>query len=153
MMTWWLALIRRCRSDSATTGLGPVNLHIEPEHRMPVVALRVHEHRLAQPLPDGPQKSAEHIESLLPLELPQIDVKVDLLRRKEAEDRAHIGCRPDLQFCTLGISRTGQHCLCPRHRHHDITLGILAPPPARVDEVKDRLPVLHRGVRHAYVRQ
>jgi hypothetical protein len=32
---------------------------------MPVVALRIHQHRLAQPPPDPPKEAAEHIKSLL----------------------------------------------------------------------------------------
>lgn len=32
----------------------PIALHIEPEHGMPVVALRIHQRRLAQPPPDRP---------------------------------------------------------------------------------------------------
>ncbi len=38
---------------------------------MTMGTLRMHQHRLAQPPPDLPQKFAEHIKSLLPLQLAQ----------------------------------------------------------------------------------
>lgn len=44
---------------------------------MAVTALRIHRDRLAQAPPDLPQEAAEHIQSLLTLQLPQANVKVN----------------------------------------------------------------------------
>ncbi|MGW3203956.1 hypothetical protein [Streptomyces sp. NPDC001135] len=43
-----------------------------------VIALQIHQYRLSQPSTDVPQETAEEIESLLALELPQIYIEVDL---------------------------------------------------------------------------
>jgi hypothetical protein len=56
-----------------------ISFDIESEHRMTIGALQVHQHRFAQPPPDLPQEAAELIKSLLPLQLPQINVEIDLL--------------------------------------------------------------------------
>lgn len=47
-----------------------ISVDFEAEHRMAVAALRIHQHRHAQPPPDLPREAAEHIKSLLPLQLP-----------------------------------------------------------------------------------
>ncbi|AKZ58929.1 hypothetical protein SAM23877_5884 [Streptomyces ambofaciens ATCC 23877] len=46
---------------------------------MASIALRVHQHRLAQPPPDLPEEPAEHIKSILALQLSQVDVEVDFI--------------------------------------------------------------------------
>lgn len=130
-----------------------VSLHVEAEHRMTIVALRVHQHRLAQPPPDLPKEAAEHIKSLLALQLPQIDVEVDFIGGTETEDRQHIGRQPDPQVRTLGIRRTGQHALRPGHRKHRLSLGVLALPALLRNKIENRLPVLHRGIRNTHVWQ
>ncbi|CAM5404193.1 hypothetical protein SVIOM342S_06813 [Streptomyces violaceorubidus] len=84
-----------------------ISLNVEAEHRMAVLALRVHQHRLAQPPPDLPKEAAEHIKSILALQLPQVDVEVDFIGSMETEDRQHIGGRPDPQVRALGIRRDG----------------------------------------------
>ncbi|MGQ4464626.1 hypothetical protein ACN6LC_003719 [Streptomyces violaceoruber] len=53
------------------------------------------------------KEAAEHIKSLLTLQLPQVDFKVDFIVGMETEDRQHIGSRLDLQLRALGIRRTG----------------------------------------------
>ncbi len=130
-----------------------ISLNVEAEHRMAVLALRVHQHRLAQPPPDLPKEAAEHIKSILALQLPQVDVEVDFIGSMETEDRQHIGGRPDPQVPALGIRRTGQHGPRPGHRKHRLSLGVLALPALLRDKIEDHLPVLHRGIRDPHVRQ
>jgi hypothetical protein len=72
-----------------------IGLDIEAEHRMSVVSLRIHQHRLAQPPSDRPKEVAEHIESFLALQLPQVDIEVDFVVGMETEDRENLGSRPD----------------------------------------------------------
>ncbi|GLV87900.1 hypothetical protein Slala03_75890 [Streptomyces lavendulae subsp. lavendulae] len=120
---------------------------------MVIVALRIHQDRLAQASPDLPQEAAEHIKSLLTLQLPQINIEVDDLVFKETEDRQHLGSRPDPQVRALGIRRTGEHGFRPGHRQHCLAFGVLALPAPRLDEIEDRLPVLDRGIGDAQVRQ
>lgn len=43
-----------------------ISFGIEPEHRMTMRTLRMHQHRLTQPPPVFPQKPPEQIKSLLP---------------------------------------------------------------------------------------
>lgn len=112
---------------------------------MAVVAFRVHQHGLAQPPPDLPKEAAEHIKSILALQLPQVDVEVDLIVGMETEDRQHVGSRPDPQVRALGIR--------PGHRKHRPSLGVLALPALLRDKIEERLPVLHRGIRDTRVRQ
>ncbi|MDH6523324.1 hypothetical protein M2163_000171 [Streptomyces sp. SAI-135] len=130
-----------------------IGLHIEADHRMAIVALRIHQHRLAQPPADLPEEPAEHIQSLLTLQLPQVDVEVDFIGSTETEDRQYFGRRPDPQVRTLGIRRTGQHGLRPGHRKHFSSLGVLTLPALLRDQIEDRLPVLHRSIRDTHVGQ
>lgn len=139
--------LRVCEEDD------PIGLNVEAEHRMAVLALRVHQHRLAQPTPDLPKEAAEHIKPVLALQLPQVDVEVDFVVGMEAEDRQHIVRRPDPQVRALGIRRTGQHGLRTGHRKHRLPLRVLALPALLRDKVEDRLPILHRGIRDTHVRQ
>lgn len=116
-------------------------------------ALAIHHHRLAQPPPDHSEEAAEHVELLLALEFPQINIEVDLLNRIETKDRQYIGSRPDPQLRALRVSRARQHCFRARHRKHRLAFGVLAHPVAHPDEIEDRLPVLHRGFGDNHVRQ
>lgn len=120
---------------------------------MAIVALRIHQHRLAQPPPDLSKEAAEHIKSLLPLQLPQVDIEVDFIGGMETEDRQDIGSRPDPQARALRVSRTRQNDLRPRHRKHRLAFGVLALPAPLRHKIKDRLPVLHRGTRDTHIRQ
>lgn len=130
-----------------------VGLDVEAEHRMAVVALRIHQDRLAQASPDLPEEAAEHIESFLALQLPQVNVEVDDLVVKETKDRQHLGSWPDPQVRALSVRRAGQHALRPGHRQHRLAFGVLALPAPRPDQIEDRLPVLHRAIRDTQVRQ
>lgn len=139
--------LRVCEEDD------PIGLDVEAEHRMAIVALRVHQHRLAQPPADLPEEAAEHIKSILALQLPQVDVEVDFIGSMEAEDRQYICSRPDPQVRALGIRSAGQHGLRPGHRKHRLSLKVLALPALLRDQIEDRLPVLRRSVRDTHVRQ
>lgn len=139
--------LRFCKENDS------ISLDVETEHRMAVLALRVHQHRLAQPPPDLPKEAAEHIKSILALQLPQVDVEVDFIVGKETEDRQHIGRRPDPQVRALGIRRAGQHGPRRGHRKHPLSLGVLELPALLHDKIEHRLPVLHRGIRDPHVRQ
>ena len=130
-----------------------IGLDVEAEHRMPIVTLRVHQHRLTQPPPDLPEEAAEHIKSLLALQLPQVNVEVDFILGMEPEDRQYIGSRPDPQIRALGLRRAGQHVLRPGHRKHRLAFGVVVLPALLRDKIENRLPVLHRGVRDTHVRQ
>ncbi|MFG3640757.1 hypothetical protein ACGF3C_10885 [Micromonospora sp. NPDC047762] len=130
-----------------------VRLNIEAEHRMaPVAALGIHQNGFAQEPSDRRQKTAEHLEPLLPLELPQIDIEVDLIRRVEPEDRQDIHRRPNPQFRALGASRAGKHARRRGQRQHCRAFGVLERPFLSNDEIEDRLPVFQRGARYADVR-
>lgn len=132
----------------------PIALDVEPEYGMAAVAaLGIHQHRFPQPPSDGREEPAEQVESRLPLEFPQVDIKVDLVRRMEAEDHQHIGSRPDPHLRALSVGRTGQRCLRPRHRKYRLSFGVLVLPSAHVNKVEDSLPVLDRGPRNEHVRQ
>lgn len=88
-------------------------LNVVAEHRMTVVAFRVHQHGLTQPPPDLPKEAAEHIEPFLALQLAQVYVEVDFIVGAKSEDHQRVGGRPDPQFRALGILRAGQHSLRP----------------------------------------
>lgn len=130
-----------------------ISLDIKAEHWMAIVTLRIHQHRLTQPPPYLPKEATEHIKSLLTLQLPQVDVEVDLIVSMEAKDRQHIGNRPDSQVRALGIRRAGQHGLRSGHRKHHLAFGVLARPPSLRDKIEDCLPVLHRRIWDTHVRQ
>src|SRR5690242_5506911 len=51
-----------------------ISLDIEAQYRMAIAALRIHQHRLTHPPSDLPKEAAEHIKSLLTLQLPQVDI-------------------------------------------------------------------------------
>lgn len=67
-----------------------IGFHVEPEHWVAVVALWIHQYRLAKPTTDAAKETAEDVESLLALNLPHVHIKVDLLGCMEAEDRQHL---------------------------------------------------------------
>lgn len=116
-------------------------------------ALRLHQHWLVQSPPDLPQEAAEHIKSLLPLQLPHVDIEIDFIVGMETEDRQDISSRPDPQIRALGVGRTRQHDLRPRYRKHCLSFGVLALPAPLRDEIENSLPILHRDTRDTQVRQ
>ena len=87
------------RSDRRVRSLKPrvgqhrytISLNIEAEDRVPMVARRIHEDRLAQPPTDRGQEVAEGVQPFLSLQLPEVHVEVDLLGGAEAKDRRHSG--------------------------------------------------------------
>ncbi|CAM5484367.1 hypothetical protein GCM10010343_12210 [Streptomyces avidinii] len=118
------------------------------------IALRIHQHRLALPPPDLPKEAAEHVESLLALQLPQVDVEVNFVVGTETKDRQHVDGRPNPQVRAVGIHRAGQHVLRPGHRKHRLAaFGVPALPVPLRDKIEDRLPVLRRGIWDRYVWQ
>lgn len=74
-----------------------ISLDIEAQHRMAITALRIHQHRLTQPPSDLLKEAAEHIKSLLPLQLPDIDIEIDFIISMETEDRQATSSGPDPQ--------------------------------------------------------
>lgn len=75
-----------------------ISLDIEAQHRMATGALRIHQYEFARSPPDLPQEAAEHIESLLPLQLPNVDIEIDFIAGMESEDRQNIGSRQTRRF-------------------------------------------------------
>ncbi|GGQ28497.1 hypothetical protein GCM10010266_59810 [Streptomyces griseomycini] len=117
----------------------------------PLARTRQHETRTAGvPQPLGlPKESAEHVKSILALQLPQADVEFDLIVGMETEDRQHTGSRPDPRDRALGIRRGGT----ARPPSGAPEAPSVSPseywrfqPPLH-DRIEDRPPVLHRGIR------
>jgi hypothetical protein len=98
-----------------------VGLNIETEHRTATIAFRVHLHRLAQPPPDLPKEAAEHIDSILALQLPQVDVEVDFIVGTESEERQH--GRPVLP----AVQRNSRTLPCNRRSSSRRTNALLFP--------------------------
>ncbi len=105
-------------------------------------------------LPDDTSYVTEHIKSFLALQLPQVDLEVDFIVSMANErPPTHRQSAPDPQVRALGIRRAGQHGLRSGHRRHGRAFGVPALPASLRDKIEDRLPVLHRGIRYAHVRQ
>jgi hypothetical protein len=98
-----------------------IGLNLETEHRTATIAFRVHQHRLAQPPPDLPKEAAEHIDSILALQLPQVDVEVDFIVGTESEDRQH--GRPVLP----AVQRNSRTLPCNRRSSSRRTNALLFP--------------------------
>lgn len=118
-----------------------------------MVALGIHQDGLAQTSPDRSKETAQDVQPLLPLEFTQVHVEVDLSRIVETEDREHRATGPHPQLRTLCVAKTRQHGPCPGQRYHGATFAVPVPLPTLDDQVKESLPVVHRGVGDPQVRQ
>lgn len=81
-------------------------------------ALPRHHHRLGQLTPDLCQQTAEHVNTCLPLEFPQIDVEVGLIGRHDSAYREYSGTGRTLSSasCVSGPDRAKLASPRPRHR-------------------------------------
>lgn len=138
------ALPRETPNDS-------ISLDVEAEHRMAVIALRVHQHLLAQPPPDLPKDAAEHIKSLLALQLPQVDVEVDFTVDMDGTHREEQGtavqrpsARSSASCLVSGRLQRGLPNRCSRTHASALTWPMKTPPTSkhvlRISRVKSRLP-------------
>lgn len=110
---------------------------------------RMSQHRLAQPLPDLPQEAAPHIKSLLPLQLAQVNVEIDLpvwVKRKITS------AQPDTQVRALSVHRSRQRSLRPRQGKHPLSFGVLALPASLHGEAQRVLLFVPQGIRDTHVR-
>ena len=131
----------------------PITSDVEAEHRMAVVALRIHQDRLAEASPHLPKEAAERIESLLALHSLRSTSKSitwSSWKRKIARISVAGQTRRFGHSASAGAER---HALRPGHRQPRLAFGVLALPAPRLDKIKYRLPVLHRTIRDAHVRQ
>lgn len=86
----------------------PIDGRNKAQQRIVRATLRCHHHWLDQLPPEHTQELAQQIQPILPLQLPKIDIEIDLLDLVHPEDCQHPLGRPHTQLHRL-VARAAQH--------------------------------------------